>query len=252
MSHGGGGGDRWLVSYADMMTLLFVLFFLLFALGQLDITKYKELSESFIQTFSLGGGGGGPARIVDPGIAEFGGVDDNTRPAPIIIQELPSAQITTGDVVAELGDILDFNEMDAEVSADNSIEGILISLSEQMLFAPGSTQLVSTADPLLQQFVKIFVGYEYDVKLVGHTAAEGDLAEPFTSTWELSTARAIVVANKLIEFGFPPERITVAGQAEFHMLYADDGSIKETESRVDVIIVYPVAPKLFDIDLFDE
>ena len=250
MSHGGGGGDRWLVSYSDFMTLLFVLFFLLFALGQVDIEKYKALSESFAETFTLGGGGG-PARIVDPGISEFGGVDENTLPSPIIIQELPSAQITSGDVVAELGDIMDYHDMNSDVSAENSIEGLLIAVSEALIFTPGTTELASTAYPVIETFVSIFVDYEYEVRLVGHTSGADDLAEPYTSTWQLSMERALVVANIMMEYGFPPERITVAGQAEYHDLYASDGTVAEGESRVDLIIVYPVAPKLFDIDIFE-
>ena len=61
--HGGGGSDRWLISYSDFITLLMVLFVVLYSMGQVDVMKYKQLAESLKAAF-----GGGAAKVVDAGI----------------------------------------------------------------------------------------------------------------------------------------------------------------------------------------
>ena len=69
-SHGGGGSERWLVSYADFITLLMVLFVVLYSMGQTDIKRYKQLAQGLKAAFT-----GGPIRIVDPGIDQAGGTN---------------------------------------------------------------------------------------------------------------------------------------------------------------------------------
>jgi len=66
--HGGGGSERWLVSYADFITLLMVLFVVLYSMSQVDIERYKQLADSLRAAFS-----GGPVRVIDPGIDQAGG-----------------------------------------------------------------------------------------------------------------------------------------------------------------------------------
>ncbi len=72
MSHGGGegGGDRWLVSYADFITLLMVLFVVLYSMGQTDMRKYKQLAESMRAAFTIGGG---PVQVINAQIDSAGG-----------------------------------------------------------------------------------------------------------------------------------------------------------------------------------
>ena len=78
MSHG-GGGDRWLVSYADFITLLMVLFVVLYAMSNVDMGKYKSLVEGLRRGLSTTGGG--PVAVVDPGINSTGSGTGSTAPA---------------------------------------------------------------------------------------------------------------------------------------------------------------------------
>ena len=88
MSHGGGegGGDRWLVSYADFITLLMVLFVVLYSMGQVDVEKYKQLADSLRAAFTLGGG---PVKVVDSQISQGGGRNPDGVPNPIVVPGIP-------------------------------------------------------------------------------------------------------------------------------------------------------------------
>ena len=87
MSHGGGdeGGERWLVSYADFITLLMVLFVVLYSMGQVDVEKYKMLAENLRSAFS----GGGPVKVVDSQISTGGGTTKDGEPNPIVVPGIP-------------------------------------------------------------------------------------------------------------------------------------------------------------------
>jgi chemotaxis protein MotB len=87
MSHGGGdgGGERWLVSYSDFITLLMVLFVVLYSMGQVDVVKYKLLAENLRSAFS----GGGPVKVVDSQISTGGGTVKDGAPNPIVVPGIP-------------------------------------------------------------------------------------------------------------------------------------------------------------------
>jgi chemotaxis protein MotB len=81
MSHGGGDSGRWLVSYADLITLMMALFLVLYTMGQVDIARYRALAEAFRD--ALNGKGGIPASVVDTGINTEGAGTGEARPDPV-------------------------------------------------------------------------------------------------------------------------------------------------------------------------
>ncbi|MCE1254706.1 MAG: flagellar motor protein MotB, partial [Anaerolineae bacterium] len=88
-SHGGESG-RWMVSYADFLTLLFVLFVVLYSMGQTDVKRYKQMAESFKAAFGAGQGGGGPQQVIDVQINQAAGPTSKDGVSqPISIEGLP-------------------------------------------------------------------------------------------------------------------------------------------------------------------
>lgn len=244
MSHG-GGGDRWLVSYADFITLLMILFLVLYSMGQTDIEKYKKLAEGLKAAF-----GGGPVRIVDPKISQFGGVSDDSEPAPILIADMPSIQISPEDVAAEISAALAQYDMVGEISVENNIEGILIALSEQLLFIPGTAQLQPEAYHVLDRIADILVVFDNEIRITAHTDDQEPKDPRFSSNWELSVGRALTIVEYLISKGVPPENLTAAGKGQYHPLYPNEGPESALNSRAEITVIYPVGPKLFDFDIF--
>lgn len=245
MSHGGGGGDRWLVSYADLITVLMILFVVLYAMGQVDIQRYEQLADSLNAAFT-----GAPARIVDPEITTSGGIDDELDAAPILIPELPAAQTSTTDIAADLVSLMAGAGMGGDVNIQENIEGLLISVSEQLLFEAGTAQLQSQGYPALDIVYEILLPLDNEIRITGHTDTTPPRDGRYASNWELSVARAVTVVNYLVAKGFPPVRLTAEGAGEYRPLYPADSAQSFYNSRADIVVVYPKSPKLFEIDIF--
>jgi chemotaxis protein MotB len=130
MSSHGGGNDRWLVSYSDFITLLMVLFVVLYSMGQTDLKKYKELSAAFTSAF-----GGGPMRVVDPSINQTSGTSDSMETAPIIVPGLPMESNMENDVANNISDMLVQSNLSSDISIQKNVEGVLISWISRFAFS---------------------------------------------------------------------------------------------------------------------
>jgi chemotaxis protein MotB len=241
MSHGGGEGDggseRWLVSYADFITLLMVLFVVLYSMGQIDVEKYKQLAESLRAAFSLGGA----VRVIDPTINQGGGTNTDGSPNPIIIPGIPKKPPESQEVAGQLTQLLAQYNMGREVSVQNNIEGVLISLSQQLLFTPGTAELQPTAYPVLDVISQMLKPIDNNIRVVGHTDNSPPTDPRYATNWELSVARAMVIANYLINAGIDPRRITVAGRGEYQPIFPNDTpEHRALNSRAEIVIIYKV------------
>jgi chemotaxis protein MotB len=235
-SHGGGGGERWLVSYSDFITLLMVLFVVLYSMGQTDIKRYKQLADGLKTAFS-----GGPTSIVDPGIDQAGG-GDKSKASPIIIPGIPQHSVDSVEVAGELTDMLNATKLGGAVSVQNNIEGVLISLSEKLTFKPGTTDLQTDAFPVLDTIVKMVKPLQNEIRVVGYTDDTPPVDPKYQSNLELSLDRALVITNYFIKSGIDPKRITVSGRGEFKPLFPNDTpEHKALNSRAEIIIVYALA-----------
>lgn len=244
MSHGGGGGDRWLVSYADFMTLLMILFLVLYSMGQTDLQKYKKLADGLSEAF------GGPERIVDPEISQIGGITSESDASPVIIEDLPSTNISPEDVAAEITDRLAQYGMMGDISVENNIEGILISLSEQLLFFQGTGDLQPEAYPVLDQIAVIMLSVDNSIRVTGYTDESIPLDSRYRNNWELSVGRAVIIVEYLISKGMSPERLIAAGKGQYDSLYPNDGPQSMLNSRAEITIIYPVGPDIIDFNIF--
>lgn len=239
MSHGGGegGGDRWLVSYADFITLLMVLFVVLYSMGQVDVVKYKQLAESMRAAFQFGG----PVKVVDSQISSGGGNSLEGSPDPIVIPGIPEKPTESEEVAGDLSALLASNNLGSEVSIQTNIDGVLISLSEKLVFTPGTAVLQDAAYPVLDTIVGMLLPTENNIKIVGHTDSTPPSDPKFANNWELSTGRAMVIANYMMQAGVKPERMIITGRGEFDAIFPNDtAEHRALNSRADIIVVYEV------------
>jgi chemotaxis protein MotB len=247
MSHGGGSDERWLVSYADFITLLMVLFVILYAGSQVDVTKYKQLASSLSAAF-----GGGPVKVVDPLINDSGGGADNQVPRPITIPGIPTSPLNTSDVTSQLTDMLSSSQLSNEISVQNNIEGMLISLGSKLLFVQDTADLQPEAYPLLDKLVEMVKPLPNEIRVIGNTNSTLPQNTRYKDNWDLSMQRALTIVRYLMSKGIEPKRLLPTGASDTRPLFPDDSpEHRALNSRADIVIIYQVTSNIIDLNFVD-
>ncbi len=253
MAHGGGGdgeggGERWLVSYSDFITLLMVLFVVLYSMGQVDVEKYRQLAESMRTAFTLGG----PLKVVDAQINQNGGNMKDGQSKPIVVPGIPQQPPKSEEVAGQLTQMLSSQNLGNEVSVQTNIEGVLISLSEKLVFQPGSSELPPEVLPVLDTIAGMVRPIDNTIRLVGHTDNTPPVDPRYPTNWELSMARAMAVANYLVNAGVSADRLMVAGRGEYSPVFPNDTpEHRALNGRVDIIIIYEMENNVLGFDGID-
>jgi chemotaxis protein MotB len=244
--------ERWMVSYADFMTLMFALFVVLFASSYHDKTTVQRVSYAVKSGFQEMGTFVGSDNAPDTkssDLAMLGGVpspnDNGGRKASIF-------PANTGIDVAELqrklkkalGKEIEKQEVDLRMTP----EGFVISLHELGFFDSGQARLLPGAAEKIKRIAAVLMQYGMDMRIEGHSDNVPIHNDTFASNWDLSTARAMAVAMMLIdEAGFDPQRMSVAGYAQYHPVASNDTPEgRRTNRRVDIVIVSVSRPAQSD------
>jgi chemotaxis protein MotB len=226
--------ERWLVSYSDFITLLFVLFVVLYAIGQVDVKKFQRLAESMRAAFS-----GGTVKVIDTQINSGSGDSEEGKPNPITIPGIPQKPPESQEVAGELTSMLAAMNLGGSVSVQTNIEGVLISLSEKLTFTPGTAKLQKEAYAILDTIAQMVSPVDNKIRIVGHTDNTKPTDPKYSDNWDLSVGRAIVIANYLTQKGIAPDRITVSGRGEYEPVFPNDTpEHKALNSRADIVVVY--------------
>jgi chemotaxis protein MotB len=240
--------ERWLVSYADFITLLFAFFVVLYAFASADRKKQMQVSAAITSAFeSLS------LASVKPG----NGMKSTALPPPtlrspaFIAADAVSARGVIADlerVRQDLGKRLSIEIAQRSVSIDLGREGLVISLREAGFFDSGTAVPRPEATATLRQIGQALAGTPYDVRIEGHTDAIPIHNTEFDSNWELSSARATRIARLLLDMHtVDPERVSAAGYAEYRPRASNNTAEGRAENRrVDLVVmprtVLPVTP----------
>ena len=237
--------ERWLVSYADFITLLMVLFVVLYSMGQVNVEKYKQLAESMRTAFTVGG----PAQVVDSQINQAGGTSEDGSSKPIVVPGIPEGPTQSEEVAGQLTSMLSSQNLGNEVSVQTNIEGVLISLSERLIFKDGQIDLPPESSQVLDTIVEMLRPIDNKVRLVGHTNNTPSTNPLYPGNWELSLARATSVAKYLINSGIAPDRFIISGQGEYAPVFPNDTEEhKAMNARVEIVIIYKIDSNIIDIN----
>jgi chemotaxis protein MotB len=231
--------DRWMVSYADFMTLLFALFVVLYAFAKADQKKQTQVSEAIDKAFQVLGAFSGAAHQQ----AGSAGAEKGAIPMNIVMGE---------DVMspARVKDDLSHIRRDLEQRLSNQVathtvsiqmgrDGLVISLREAGFFNSGAAMPKPEALPTLRQIAASISRTPYDLRIEGHTDNIPIHTPEFDSNWELSSARATRIARLFLDLkALPPERISAAGYAEFHPVAGNDTAEGRARNRrVDLVVL---------------
>jgi len=234
--------ERWLVSYADFITLLFAFFVVLYSSAQVDKRRVGQLAVA-IQTafqelgaFPPNGGAGSTASDQLPTVSP----EAHAIPAgsPAAAATRPRDNDIT-DLTEQLKRALASEIAKNEISIWIGPEGLVISLREVGFFDSGSSTIRPQARPSFSRVVGTLRKQPHRLRIEGHTDNVPIHTARFASNWELSTARATEVVRLLItDYGFPPDRLSAAGYGEFHPV-ADNLTTagRENNRRVDVVVL---------------
>ena len=212
------------------MTLLFALFLVLFATAEPSGEKFARTAAQLQRAFDvdiLSGRGGGPALLDHLG----------DRVIPPLGEHRASDFQVLSDTLAVTALKLGVTD---QVRVRLSDEGVVISLANNLLFAPASARINASAPAVLDQLGAILGQLDNAIRVEGHTDNIPLGVGEFASNWELSTARATAVLRYFVDGGtLAPERIHAAGFAEFRPI-ADNGAAegRAQNRRADVVIIY--------------
>jgi chemotaxis protein MotB len=245
--------DRWLVSYADFITLLFAFFVVLYASSQVDKRKVGKLALAIQVAFQEMGVFQAstteiPIDMTDPmPFSKVQAIENTERTATLSrIASHPDGPLGTG---VENGDLAELQtELETalageikrkEIAMLREPDGLVISLREVGFFESGSAQMKSASQIAFDRIASMLRKRDYRLRIEGHTDNVPIHTPQFSSNWELSTSRATEVVRLLIvREGFDPNRLSAAGYAEYHPV----ASNRTTEGRglnrrVDIVIL---------------
>ena len=234
--------ERWLVSYADFITLMFAFFVVLFASSQADKKKEAEASAAIDEAFRTLGMFAPPKG--DPH-AKAMAVSDDRAATPVNVvmgDELAASPAVKADMERmerELQGKLSNQIAQHVVAVHIGRDGLVISLREAGFYDSGSATPHSASMGSLDEIAETLKASPYDVRIEGHTDNVPIHTSQFDSNWELSTARATRLARLFIErHGLRPARLSASGYAEFHPVASNETAEGRSENRrVDLIVL---------------
>src|SRR3954470_12906722 len=243
--------ERWLVSYADMITLLMVLFVVLYAMGQTDKTKLEALRTSLQCAFSVEVLRGAEATSLK------GSSGTSMIPAVVPLAVTQEVMAVTGQttpdphLAAALNDVREAllqvpvpSDTSGSVDVGASREGIVISLAGNLLFDSGKSDLKPRGMTLMDTLAERLRTMPNEIRVEGHPDNIPITTPLYPSNWELSSARATTVARYLTEQGeLAPSRLSAAGFGEHRPVAPNDSREGRAKNRrVDLVVLFPQRP----------
>lgn len=237
--------ERWLISYADFITLLFAFFVVMFASSQTDKGKAQEMSEAIAEGFKhdkmaavvkeiLGGAPGakdkGNAQNKGPGGQQKLTAEEAAAAAKVA-ELVPSMRL----LQAELKHEIDKGMLKVTMEA----RGVVISLRQAAFFPSGQDTIDAVTYPAIEKIAHVLLTVPNRVRLEGHTDAVPIRTARYRSNWELSAARGVTMLELLVKaYQVPEARLSVGGYAETIPIASNDTLEGRGQNRrVDVVIL---------------
>lgn len=196
--------ERWLITYADLITLLLIFFVIMYAMSKVDMQKYEVLAESLHLQFTKGDS------ILERNDGIMGSLKPGESPAPTPAatpqatpseaeQEKLQREKDLQDLLAKVTQYIADNNLQAQVSAHNAQRGVVIKLNDLILFDLGKAELKPAALPILDQLASLFHSLNTKISIEGHTdnlpLQTGSL---YKDNWGLSQARSVSVVRHFL------------------------------------------------------
>jgi len=223
-----GGMMRWLLTYADMLTLLFALFVILFSMAQVDQEKLRAMAMALGNAFGVKGQTSVLAAAA------------TTDTKPVIMQE-SQVQLTT--IREKVQKWMLQQKLEREIKVRFNERGLVISLmTDKILFESGSSILLPRTQRVLSDIAEILKEVTNPVVVEGHTddtpITNPSVKRKYNDNWDLSTSRAVNVLKYMIRKGISPDRLSAAGYGAFKPLVPNIDDITRAKNRrIDIVVL---------------
>ena len=237
--------ERWLVSYADFITLLFAFFVVMYSLSTVNEGKYRVLSDSLVSAFrnvNINSRG----EQIAPGT-------DTPAVMPILPQIRTRPVVTPADareeerkkqvrekmrqMAKEIKEALSPVVRQGKVNVTEGLKGITVEINASVLFPLGEAQLQPAAVKALRAVAEVVAPAEFPITVEGHTDPTPIATLQFPSNWELSGARASSVVRLFVDTGVAPQRLTASGYGEQRPVASNDTPEGRARNRRVTILI---------------
>jgi len=229
---------RWLLTYADMITLLMAFFIMMYSMSVLNLAKFNEVA------FSIRSGFGG---ILSGSGAHIMQTQANQRNRQA--SRLTSAEVAIDKAHKQVKATLNKLGLSHQVEVKRDTRGLVVTIAtDGLLFPIGSAELTPQAHQSLDVVSAVIHAMANPVVVEGHTCTKRIANTRFPSNWELSAARASRVVRYLINQGIAPERLAAVGYGETHPVMPNDTEEHQQKNRrVDIVILeHSQSPQVTD------
>ncbi len=235
--------ERWLVSYADFITLLFAFFVVMFAASSSDQKKAGQVAQAVQTAFK-------ELAVFDPASKAVPLNGEGSAISPIfnqvqIMDAVAKAKAEMDGVKSQLEDTLKEEIQSDLVHVTEDARGVTVSLAEAGFFDSGSAAVKAAGLPILARISEKLLQVTQNLRVEGHTDNTPIHTAMFPSNWELSTARATNVLQYLINNAqLPPQRLSAVGYGEYRPTASNDTlQGRAANRRVDLVIIGIAAQK---------
>ncbi|MBO8129217.1 MAG: OmpA family protein [Peptococcaceae bacterium] len=225
--------ERWLITYADLITLLLIFFVVLYSFSKIDAEKFAAIAESLTKAL----GGGQMSFILDqPGTSIAPGLQNQSN--DIDLQQSAEA-VQLARIEGQLRKFIKEKGLDASISVISEERGVVLSIQDTVLFESGKARLTPEAKEIIDEVGLLLLSVPNYIRIEGHTDNLPIHTREFPSNWELSVARACSVVQRLIKkHNFPPERLSATGYGEYRPRVPNDtAEHRQINRRVDFVIL---------------
>lgn len=241
--------ERWLVSYADFITLLFAFFVVMYSISSVNEGKYRVMSNSLVVAFGKPGASLNPIQLGKPNSTQ--GLDSAARKRDSSFIPLPMPEIPIDEGGAKDRQM---KRMEQEIKRSmkglidkdlvkvrRNKKGVEVEIKSSVLFASGSARLQIVAIATLSKIAKILARQNYNIQVEGFTDNVPINTIAFPSNWELSAARSASVVHLFTRNGVEPQRMAAIGFGEYRPVTSNQTEQGKNRNRRVVVVIRPTS-----------
>jgi chemotaxis protein MotB len=240
--------ERWVISYADFMTLLLATFVVLYAVSSINVSRYRQAAEALSAVFTgrviVPNRGSGampngmfqnlPAPVPKPVVA----LNEPQKGVPNISEKVRKRIARLNDAYKNLTHLLQDVIDKGQVHIAHNGLSVVIDINASVLYDSGKADLTTSALGVIDQIGIVLKDAPYSIQVNGFTDDAPIHTAQFESNWELSAVRAISVVKRFVSDGVDPSRLVGAGYGEYHPVAANDSPDGRAKNRrVSIVVV---------------
>jgi chemotaxis protein MotB len=216
--------ERWLISYADFITLLFAFFVVMYAISAVNIGKYKVFSDALGNAF----GGQGSATPVNTQVQNLPIPNPGLkRRTEMLRKEKEQMTRLAQDLLSTMAPLV----KEGKVRVTQNSRGVSVEINASVLFDPGEARLMPESVEALRAVANLLKSDGHDVQVEGHTDNQPIANPRYPSNWELSSVRASSVVRLFIDAGVAPTRLTAVGFSSTQPVADNDTPLGRARNR---------------------